>query len=202
MQSDERASHDEHMEDLVRVAEQVETARQETFRNSSRVEQRSGQIKGSHQQQFVSCVARKRSGGSVSEQQVSSRHQAAQGEGDEHCGSHCAVPGVAEAFGKRHYDADCAQEQHAHYVAQHGYYFAVECVVVPRCCAAHDQQRDAAVVQSGEHVGHRWRVTAHCVEQRAEQQTRDCADEERSEHQPVLPSQIYLSRETQAFPAK
>lgn len=94
---------------------------------------------------------------------------------------------LAELVPQRHDDGEDAKHDNHGQVDQLLVVVTVEAVVQPRHERAHDEQRDAAVVQFREQLAHVLRVAAEGVEGEREAETDDGADEERAEDQLLLP---------------
>lgn len=165
----------------------VALAGEPALRHSQRVEERPQNVQQPHQDQPAEAGLADLAEPALDEAVVDGGNDARQAEAHEDSGAQRAQVRFAELVPERHDDREDAEDGDDRQVNELLVVVAVEAVVQPGHEGAHDEQRDAAVVQLREELAHVLRVAAEGVEGEGEAQADDGADEEGAEDQLLLP---------------
>lgn len=182
----ERRGDDQHVEDLVAVAPQVELARVEPLGHPPRVQERARDVQHGHEDQGADRSRGRGAEDALLAEVVAGGHDAREAKRDEHPRPQGPVLRLAELVPQRHDDGAEAQDGGDGEVDDLGEEGAVEAVVEPRDERAHDEEGDAAVVELAKELAHDFRVAGDGVEGEGHAEAEDGAGEEGGEDELLL----------------
>ena len=148
-----RGDHGTHVEDVVAVERQVESARKPALRHPRGENQGRDEARETHHDVPRHRLDVKRRS-CRDEPEVRQGDEAKAREQEEDRGPHVAVSRGLELLHEAHADGCEAKEGHGAHVQPPGPCMAVEPVVQQRDVGRHDQQRDPDVVESPHHARH------------------------------------------------
>lgn len=157
----------------MRLKPNVALSGEKAFRDAEGVQASPGQVNGGHEQQPTEGRLGERRVHPLRYEVVAARDHPTTAERSEDACSQWFETAVGESFGKRNEYANQAQKQNERNVNQLWLNPTVKRIVEPRYKGAHDQQRDAHIVEFQKQFIDPFRVTVHCVKSGREGHTSD-----------------------------